>query len=62
MTTLTGLIVLVNDTNCIIKSLKGDVQVNETNLTLLLFIIYMCVRGIKCLSQARKVSGHVYMS
>jgi hypothetical protein len=32
------LIVLDNDTNCIIKSLKGEVQVHETNLTLLLFI------------------------
>jgi hypothetical protein len=35
---LAGLIVLDNDTNCIIKSLKGEVQVHETNLTLLLFI------------------------
>ena len=35
---MTGLIVLVNDTNYIIKSLKGEVQVNETNLTPLLSI------------------------
>jgi len=38
VTTLTGLIVLVNDTNCIIKSLKGEVQVHETCLTPMLFI------------------------